>query len=110
MSKLFYDSLTQHQDLIDSLDLLVVSEEERAELSQLVDEIMSHNILNVILNHLPKPHHEEFITKLHTAPHDPKILVYLQEHTEVDIIVEIKNHADRIKKEILSDIHKSRQK
>ncbi len=110
MSKLFYDSLTEHQDLIDSLDLPIVSEDERVELSQLVDEIMSHNILNVILNHLPKAHHEEFITKLHTTPHDPELLVYLQERTEVDIVVEIKNHADRIKKDIVTDIHKSRQK
>ncbi len=110
MSKLFYDSLTNHQDLIDSLDLPLVSEEERVELTALVDEIMSHNILNVILNHLPKTHHEEFIKKLHTSPHDPELLVYLQERTEVDIIVEIKSHADRIKREVLADIHKSKSK
>ncbi|MEK9200627.1 MAG: hypothetical protein AAB909_01500 [Patescibacteria group bacterium] len=110
MSKLFYDSLTDHQDLIDSLDLPLVSEDERAELINLIDEIMSHNILNVILNHLPKNHHEEFIKKLHSAPHDPELLVYLQERTEVDIVVEIKNHAERIKKDIASDIHKSRTK
>lgn len=110
MTNLFYDSLTGHQDFIDSLDLPIVSEDERAELIRLVDEIMNHNILNVILNHLPKAHHEEFIHKLHTAPHDPELLVYLQQRTEIDIAVEIKSHSDRIKKEILADIHKSKIK
>lgn len=110
MAKLFFDHLVNPQELIESLDLPTVSQEEKDELIQLADEILNHNLLNVILNHLPKIHHEEFIKKLHSAPHDPQLIVYLQERTEVDIEVEIKSHADRIKKDILADIHKSKSK
>lgn len=110
MSKIFYDHLVLREEITAELDLHSLELEEREELLQLIDETLHHTTLNVILNHLPKEHHREFITKFHAAPYDEKLLDYLQKHVSVDIKSEIAAQAAKIKKEILAEIKKSRKK
>ena len=110
MTKIFYDHLIIREEITAQLDLHKVDPEEREELLQLVDETLHHTTLNVILNHLPKEHHPEFMSKFHSAPHDESLLDYLQQKITADIQSEIKIQAAKIKKEILQEIKKSRHK
>lgn len=110
MSKIFYDHLVVRQDVISQLDAYAMDAEEKEELVKLIDEHLHHQILNVILNHLPKDKHERFITHLTRAPHDPALLDYLKTHIAIDIETEIKSHAAKVKADLLSEIHKSKTK
>lgn len=110
MSKIFYDHLIIREEITALLDLHNLEPEEREELLQIIDETLHHNTLNVILNHLPKEHHREFMSRFHAAPHDESLLDYLQQKISADIRSEIKNQAAKIKKEILAEIKKSRHK
>jgi hypothetical protein len=110
MSKIFYDHLIIREEITAQLDLHKIDPEEREELLEIIDETLHHATLNVILNHLPKEHHSEFMTRFHAAPHDESLLDYLQQKITTDIRSEIKLQAQKIKKEILQEIKKSRHK
>lgn len=107
MSKIFYDHLVIREEIIQELDKYVLTVEEREELIRLADETLHHQVLNVILSHLPKEKHPEFLTKFHRSPGDETILEYLKVETSVDIEKEIREEAERVKKEILAEIKRS---
>lgn len=107
MSKIWYDHLTGREEINDLITSYHLQPEEAKELIELVDQILHHHTLNVILSHLPKNHHAEFIHRFHSAPHDAGLLEFVQEKVTVNISLEIKKQADRVKKDILSDIKKS---
>lgn len=110
MSKVVYDHLVIREEITAEIDLHAIPPEEREELIELVDQILHHNVLNLILSHLPEEHHEEFTKRLVENPADETLLDFLKERVKVDIHDEIKKHAAKIKKEILNDIKKSRSK
>lgn len=107
---IFYDHLVIREEVTAVLDSYALEPEEKEELVSLIDSHLHQEILNVIFNHLPKEKHPQFTTALIQAPHDPAILDYLQTNTEVDIITEITNHAQKIKKDLLAEISKSTPK
>lgn len=107
MAKIFYDHLVLREEVTAEIDAHNLPPEERDELVHLVDEILHHTTLNVILNHLPKEHHRDFMVRFHAAPHDPELLLFLQRQTTVDIESEIHHHAVKVKQDIINDIRKS---
>ncbi len=109
MAKIFYDHLIVIEEVIAVLDEHKLDSEERKELLQLIDETLHHEILDVIFTHLPKEKHELFLTRFHQAPHDVKLLEFLQEVTAVDIEKEILKTANRVKRFALSEIKKARK-
>ena len=44
----------------------------------MVDETIHHEVMSVILIHLPEEHHEEFLERFQARPHDPSLLAYLR--------------------------------
>ncbi|KKU55891.1 hypothetical protein A3H89_02435 [Candidatus Amesbacteria bacterium RIFCSPLOWO2_02_FULL_48_11] len=110
MSKIFYDHLVIREDITAVLDSYDLDPVEREELVGLIDSHLHHHILNIILNHLPKSHHADFISRVIAAPHDTQILEFVRSKVSVDIEEEIKSHAAKIKTDLLSEIHKSRRK
>ncbi|MCL4390292.1 MAG: hypothetical protein M1484_00030 [Patescibacteria group bacterium] len=110
MVKIFYDHLVLREEVIAVLDKHEIAVEEREELIELVDETLHHRVLDVILTHLPAAKHEEFLTKFHQAPHDPKLLNYLQAQTPVDIEAAIRAAAAAAKQELLDEIKRARKK
>ena len=100
MSKIFYDHLVG----IDEITVLVDSD-----LALVIDNTMHHHILDEILTHLPVEHHKSFLEKLSHAPHDPGLLIFIQEVTVIDIEKAIKNRAKAVKKELLHTIRSSRK-
>lgn len=110
MTKIFYDHLINIEEVIIELDQNDISIEERSEFISIIDETLHHNILDTILSNLPFEHHENFLTKFHKAPHDLDLIIYLRQVSGVDIEEKIKTKANEVKKEIISEIKKSKKK
>jgi hypothetical protein len=110
MSKIWYDFLVEREEITLVLDKFSLDSEEKAELIDLIDQTLHHHTLNVILSHLPQSYHQDFISRFHKNPADGKLLSFVKTKVTVDIEVEIRKQAQRIKKEILSDIKKSHLK
>ena len=98
--RLFYDHLILDLDEVYAeVEQLEIQPRERRELVGLIDETTHHTVLDTILNHLDKAHHEKFLHRFHQAPHDPEHLQYLRE--KVDDIEEKINDAIHDLKQIL---------
>jgi len=108
MAALFLDRLIEIEEVIAVIDSHDLDPQERDELVHLVDEILHHHLLNLILNHLPKEHHSDFISRLHADPSSTDHLEFLRARVTIDLESEIRSHAARIKKDLLSEVHKAR--
>jgi hypothetical protein len=105
MSKLFYD----HLITLDEVEIVIKrnasSKEEKEELWGLVDEIVTHKVLEKVLDKLPREHHEEFLELFHKCPHDEVVIFgYLKEKTGKDIEEELKQELESISSEILREL------
>lgn len=107
MSTLFFDHLVIREEIEFVLNSYVIDSVDRDELIAIIDSSLSHNVLNVILNFLPKERHPEFMANFRDAPADPAHMEYLKVHAHPEIEAEIKKQAAKIKAEILSEIRKS---
>ncbi len=63
-----------------------------------------------ILDHLPKAHHEEFLTRFYKAPYDLGHFKFLEEKIKHDIKSELIILGEKAKKEILAEIRKQVKK
>lgn len=85
MSKIFYDHLLDLSEVEKQIKTHIKDPEERAEIYQLVDEIVHHRIVGCILDNLPKEHHKEFLEKFGEKPHDSELFKYLGERVVGDV-------------------------
>lgn len=106
--KIFYDHLTVFEEITIELDKYKFDRQEREEIVRLVDENMHHRVLDVILTHLPKERHQDFLTKFHSAPHDSNLLTYLKKEVEniEDLII---SEAKKVKAEILREFRRAQK-
>lgn len=104
MTNIFYNHLIAIDEIEIVLNKKNITVEEKREIFSVVNEGFHHEILNLILTHLPKIHHENFLTKFYQNPSDPKHLDFLKREIKIDIEKEIKNLAKKIKREILLEI------
>lgn len=110
MSKVFYDHLILLEEVIAELDRYKLDPVERTELINLADQHLHHHVLNIILTHLPKDLHPEFLNRLQSAPHDQALMAFLKQEIKTDIESAIKVQAKKIKAEILIEITKAKLK
>lgn len=108
--KYFYHSLIPIEDVTSLIDAHDLEKEEKEELLNLIDQIIHHHTLSVIFKHLPKNKHDAFLTAFRATPHDKQLLDFLKIEIKTDIELAIRTQAEKIKKEILLEIKKSRQK
>ncbi len=108
MAKIFYDHLIVIEELIVELDSL--DAENRQRILSLVDETLHHHVLDTILTHLPKVHHEIFLERYYKDPSDPDLLTFLKQKSTVDIEKLIAEKAKKVKKDIHATISKSKHK
>ena len=104
MSKLFYDHLIVLEELEHHLRDIVESSDEREELWQLIDEIIHHRVLGCILDRLPGEHHDEFIERYSSMPHDNSLLKYINELVEESMEELIKTELNNINEEIFQEL------
>lgn len=110
MNKLFYDHLIKVEKVTIELDNYELTEDERNEFISLIDETFHNRILETILSNLPLEHHESFLSRFHREPFNTELLSVLKELSSPDIEEKIKTEAEKIKKEILGEIEKSKRK
>jgi len=109
MSKIFYDHLVILESVETEIKSVSQTFEEKGELWKLVDDIVHHRIMISILDHLPLSHHEEFLSKFHTSPHDQSHMYFLKEKIE-DIEDIIKSEVKKLENELLSEIRLLKKK
>ena len=105
MAKLFYDHLIIIEEVIILLDQKKTDVKEKEKLLAIIDDTLNHRILNIILTHLRKHHHEEFLKKIAHHPYDSGIMLFLKEKTTVDIEKEIMKTANNVKRSVIKEIH-----
>lgn len=104
MTKVFYDHLVMIEDIEVEISKHQIETTAQAEIMAIVDETLHHLVLTVILDHLPREHHEHFLSRFAKAPHDETLLSFLKEHAVTDIEKLIRDCARKIKREILQEI------
>lgn len=104
MAKLFYDHLIIIEEVISVLDSYNLSSIEREQILDLIDQTMQQEILATVLSNIPKQHHELFLSYLHVAPQDKKIIEFVREKGGDNIEKQILKTANRVKKKILKEI------
>lgn len=107
MSKLFFDKFIEFEEIEIELKGAGLPLEEKREIERLIDEMVHHRVLDRLLTHLPREHHEEFLKKFHQAPFDESLIAYLDEKIEDSVEKHIKDEMAKVKEEILEDIKKS---
>ena len=104
MSKLFFDKHVSLEKVEKYVNQITQSLEEKEEIWQILDEVVHHKVLHCILNELDAKHHEEFIIKLHSAPHDESLLDYLADKIQKDIGTFLRAEIESLEHEILKDL------
>jgi len=97
--KLFYD----HLIIIEEIEAAAGTDKKMLDLA---DQILQHEILDVIFSYLPREHHDEFLKMFHAAPYDRKLLEYLKAHTAINIELAILDRANKTKRKILAEVKK----
>lgn len=104
MSKLFHDHIVDLSDVEKEIKKVVKDKEAQEELIHLVDELVHHRVVGCILDRLPEKHHEEFVDKLHKAPHDKNILHFVSERVTEDVYEFIRFEMRKLSAEIMAMI------
>ena len=105
MSKLFFDHLLVLSEVETFIKKNASSKEDKEEQWRLVDEIVTHKVVEKVLDRLPRDNHEEFLEIFHKCPHDEVyIFEYLNEKTGKDMEGELRKELEEVGKEILREI------
>jgi hypothetical protein len=104
MSKIFYDHLIAFKEIDLEIKRSTQSFDEKEEMWKLVDEVVHHHVMISILERLPDKHHDSFLQKFHSRPHDNKLIGYLNKKTGEDIEKAIRDMMRLLEKEILKEL------
>ncbi|MFA6082111.1 MAG: hypothetical protein WC773_01670 [Patescibacteria group bacterium] len=89
MSQLFYAHLVPLDEALHLLDQYELESDERDQLEEMVYAIFDHNIMNLIMQKVPKEHHDNLVEMIAVSPFDLAIIDYLKTHApdiETDIM------------------------
>ena len=105
MSKLFFDHLVYLEEVEIEIRKNSFSKEEREELWGLVDEIVTHKVIEKVLDKIPRESHEEFLELYHKCPHDEQVIFgYLKSKAGENIEIDLKNDLEFIAKDLIKEI------
>lgn len=103
MSSLFFDQLLDLKKIDKKIKKVSSSYEEKAELWQIVDEIIHHRVFGCVMDKLPKKYHSEFVELFEKTPNDQKLIGYLKAKTKTDIENLIKDAVAILTLELISE-------
>lgn len=98
--KVWYQKIITIEPILQELNDMNLSDEERAHLSQLLDSSLHHAILDEILSNLKEEDKKLFLKMLHEDPENEKLVKFLNE--KIDHI------DDRVKKvadDLVAEMH-----
>jgi hypothetical protein len=104
MAIVFYDPFIDWQKLTDALDEFGIEGEERLEVIEHAEHTIHTEILIVFVTLLPAEKHQPFVEQFHAAPHDPKHIDFIVEHTKADVESVVRQRTDQILNEIVSEL------
>jgi len=107
--QIFYEHLINTEEITLTLEGDCLDKVEKEELIGLIDQTLHQQTLEVILDHLPKEFHENFLKMFSKNPYNPHLLAFIKEKVTIDIEKEISEKASKTKKEMLLDIKKSQK-
>lgn len=100
---LFFDQYINLFRLEDAVKKCELNEIEKKEIWNLIDLTIQYRFLNLILSHLPKDHHSEFLN-LYMDPYNIEITSYLNSLMPIDVEQLIIEESENIEQEILKEI------
>lgn len=104
MKKLFYDHVIVLDVFIAKLNEHGVDAAEKEKILAVVDKILHHELLDVILFHLPREHHEVFLESFHAKPSDRKHLHFLITHAHPEIETLLQKRVNEILDSVMEDL------
>lgn len=105
--KYFYTHLIEIESVIEELDKMDLSKEEKMHLSQLLDSSLHHTILDAIFSQLSEKDKKVFASHLQEGKHD-KIWKFLKE--KIDHVEEkIRAVAKDLKEKLHKDLKEARK-
>lgn len=106
--KHFYTHLIEYQSIIIELDQMDLSDEEKLQLTQLIDSSIHHAILDVVFSELSSEDKRIFLQYLGEGDHD-KIWNFLRD--KIDSVEDkIKKVADDLKVELHRDLKEAKRR
>ncbi len=102
MKKRFYSHIISNEPITLELDILELEEEEKKELSEMIEGNLHHAILESILDELSEDDKKKFLEHITGDDHD-KVWNHLRDKIE-DIDKKIKKTADTMMDELYKDI------
>ena len=106
---MFYQKYIVIESLIEELDSMDLSDDERNHLSKLVDSSLHHTILDEILFNLSPEDKRVFLAKMSEDPEDEKLMEFLNEKID-NIEDKIRKVSEDLIKEMHKDIKEAKQK
>ena len=103
---IFYDHIVKIHHIYSEIELLIIDNDQKNELIEIIEETIHHHILHRILDHLHQDHHHKFLEDFHKSPSDLVHLEFLISHNS-KIEDHIKEAAEEIKYELLKAIRES---
>jgi len=110
VSKLFYDHLISLEQIEVVIKQSTSSKEEQEELWQLVEDIVHHKVMHVILDSLPREHHNEFLEEFSKAPHDEIHIHFLNDKSGENIEEKIRSELSQMEEELLRELFATSKK
>ncbi len=104
---LFYSHIVEIDSIIESLDKMDLSKEEKLRLAELIDSSLHHTILDAILSQLSDSDKRGFMQNLSEGDHD-EIWKFLNEKID-GVEDKIKKAAEDLKEELHEDIRQSQK-
>lgn len=108
MKRIFYSHIVEVQTVIEELERMDLSKEEKMHLATLVDSSLNHVVLDAILSQLNEEDKKIFLKHLLDEDHE-KLWTHLNDKVE-NIEEKIKKSAEEFKKELHKDIKEAHQK
>ncbi len=104
MQKIFYDHVIVLDVFIAKLDAHGIDAGEKKKILGTVEKILHHELLDVILFHLPRGHHEVFLESFHKAPGDKKHLDFIKTHARTDIETLLEKRVGEVIDHVMEDL------
>lgn len=103
MTKFFWDHLYHLDEVKLTLDKHGLKEEEKIQLLEVVGQTIHLRVVDIILTHLPKEKHQQFLDAFSSEPHHPGLLENLKKDI-TDLETKIITVAHQVKQEILKEL------
>ena len=101
MSILFFDHLMVFEAIEKNIKSLELTNEERDELSHLIEDMIHHRALSTVLEKLPMDDHNEFLEKFVQSPFDDSLVEYINFRIDGDISEILAEEFNSLENEIL---------